>query len=143
MARTISKEFRITVGTAKDRLKVNKANAKQSSVGFEVSLEATNKAKGRAMNLIAFVESKTTLGEARKRAKAGTQSQVYFQVKRSGGKKMIKGAFIANKGRTLFIRTGKARRLSLAATSGKLSRMVMTVIAFLSLASVAQAGHHQ
>ena len=109
MARTISKEFRITVGTAKDRLKVNKANAKQSSVGFEVSLEATNKAKGRAMNLIAFVESKTTLGEARKRAKAGTQSQVYFQVKRSGGKKMIKGAFIANKGRTLFIRTGKAR----------------------------------
>ena len=109
MARTISKEFRITVGTAKDRLKVNKANAKQSSVGFEVSLEATKKGKGRAMNLIAFVESKTTLGEARKRAKAGTQSQVYFQVKRSGGKKMIKGAFIANKGRTLFIRTGKAR----------------------------------
>jgi hypothetical protein len=109
MARTISREFRISVGTAKDRLEVNKANAKQGSLGFEVSLEATRKGKGRAMNLIAFVESKTTFGEARKRAKAGIQSQVFFQVKRSGVKKMIKGAFIANKGRTLFIRTGKDR----------------------------------
>ena len=109
MARTISKEFRISVGSAKDRLSVTRASASSANVGFEVALEATKKGKGRAMNLIAFVESKTTLGEARKRAKAGTQSQVYFQVKRSGGKKMIKGGFIANKGRTLFIRTGKAR----------------------------------
>ena len=109
MARTISQEFRIAVGAAKDRLKVSKANAKQGNLGFEVSLEATRKGKGRALNLIAFVENKTTLGEARKRAKKGTQSQVYFQVKRSGGKKYIKGAFIANKGRTLFIRTGKDR----------------------------------
>ena len=109
MARTISQEFRIAVGAAKDRLKVSKANAKQGNLGFEVSLEATRKGKGRALNLIAFVEKKTTLGEARKRAKKGTQSQVYFQVKRSGGKKYIKGAFIANKGRTLFIRTGKDR----------------------------------
>jgi hypothetical protein len=109
MARTISQEFRIAVGAAKDRLKVSKANAKQGNLGFEVSLEATRKGKGRALNLIAFVENKTTLGEARKRAKKGTQSQVHFQVKRSGGKKYIKGAFIANKGRTLFIRTGKDR----------------------------------
>jgi hypothetical protein len=109
MARTISQEFRIAVGAAKDRLKVSKANAKQGGIGFEVSLEATRKGKGRAMNLIAFVENKTTLGEARKRGKKGTQSQVYFQVKRTGGKKFIRGAFIANKGRTLFIRTGKGR----------------------------------
>ena len=109
MARTISQEFRITVGAAKDRLKVSKASAKKSSIGFEVSLEATKKGKGRAMNLIAFVENKTTFGESRKRAKAGTQSQVFFQVKRSGGKRYIKGGFIGNKGRTLFIRTGKTR----------------------------------
>jgi hypothetical protein len=109
MARTISKEFRISVGSAKDRLSVTKASTKAGNVGFEVALEATRRGKGRAMNLIAFVENKTTLGEARKRAKKGTQSQVYFQVKRSGGKKMIRGAFIANKGRTLFIRTGKTR----------------------------------
>lgn len=109
MARTISQEFRITVGAAKERLKVNKASTKKGSIGFEVSLESTRKGKGRAMNLIAFVEKKTTFGEARKRAKKGTQSQVYFQVKRAGGKQMIRGAFIANKGRTLFIRTGKAR----------------------------------
>ena len=35
--------------------------------------------------------------------------ELRFQVKRSGGKKLIKGAFIGNQGRTVFIREGKQR----------------------------------
>lgn len=124
MARNISQEFRITVGKAKDRLAVYKASAKGGVLRFEATLEATRRGQGRSMNLIAFVENKTTLAQARKRMKAGeggTQTlrnggtiqkalQVRFQVKRSGGAKVITGAFIGNKGRTLFIREGKERK---------------------------------
>lgn len=110
MARQISQEFRITVGKAKDRLAVHRASAKGGVLRFEATLEATRRGQGRSMNLIVFVENKTTLAQARKRAKQGTQSQVHFQVKRAGGKKIIPGAFIGNKGRTLFIREGKERK---------------------------------
>lgn len=109
MARQISKEFRISIGTAKDRLAVRKAVAKGGVLRFEALLEATRRGKGRSLNLIQFVENKVSLSEGRRRAKGGTASQVRFQIKRTGGKKMIKGAFIGNQGRTVFIRQGKSR----------------------------------
>jgi hypothetical protein len=109
MARSISREFNISIGKAKDRLDIQRASAKGGALRFEAVLEATKRGKGRSMNLIAFVESKVTLAEGRRRAKDGTQNQVRFQIKRTGGKKMIKGAFIGNDGRTVFIREGKSR----------------------------------
>jgi hypothetical protein len=69
----------------------------------------------RAMNVIHFLEGKTTLGEAKKRAKAGTLEQLFFKFKKTGGKKNIhkvgekSAPFIGNKGRTVFRRTGKGR----------------------------------
>lgn len=122
MARGISQEFRVSVATAKDRLWIVRAIAK-GELRFEAKLEATRKGQGRSMNLIAFVEKSVTLAQARKRMKAGeggTQTlrhggqvqkalQVRFQVKRTGGQKVIPGAFIANDGRTVFIRAGKGR----------------------------------
>jgi len=123
MASQINKEFRISVGDAKDRLHVNKAMKKDGEFRMEASLSARNKAKGRSMNLIAFVEKVVTFAQARKRIKAGEGGlhtlrrggqvqkalQLRFQIKRSGGKQMIKGTFIANQGRTVFIRKGKTR----------------------------------
>lgn len=123
MARRISGEYRIVVGEAKQRLEVRKASAKGGRLQFEAILEATRKGQGRSMNLIAFVETKVSLAEARRRAKAGEGGkrslrngaqvtkahQVRFQIKRGGGPKVIPGAFIANKGRTVFIREGKSR----------------------------------
>lgn len=107
MARTISKEFRIAVGAAKDRLKVSKASAKGANVRFEVQLEPTRPAKGRGMNLIHFVT------RIPKRTKKGTLGQVQLQIRRQGGRKTIKGAFVATNRKTsgtaLFVRTGKSR----------------------------------
>jgi len=103
MARDISKEFRISVGTAKDRLEVSRASSKGGVYKFEASLQATRKAKGRSMNVIAFV------GALPKRTKKGKMAQIKFQIKRQGGKKTITGAFVGNNGRTIFIREGKAR----------------------------------
>ena len=71
--------------------------------------------KGRAMNVIHFLESKTTLADAKRRGKAGTLQQLFFKFKKSGGKKTIQAEgtksapFIGNKGRTVFRRTGKGR----------------------------------
>jgi hypothetical protein len=107
MARTISQEFRIAVGAAKDRLKVSKASAKGGNVRFEVQLEPTRPAKGRGMNLIHFVT------RIPKRTKKGTLGQVQLQIKRQGGRKTITGAFVATNRKTggtaLFIRTSKSR----------------------------------
>lgn len=123
MARQISKEFRLTVHQAKERLRVSKVATRGRGLKFQVILEATNRGKGRSMNLIAFVEKSVSLAEAKRRAKAGEggmhtlrsggrvmrAQQLRFQIKRTGGKKMLAGAFIGNKGRTVFMRTGNGR----------------------------------
>ena len=111
MARQISQEFRISVGTAKQRLKVYKASARPGTFKFEASLEASQRGKGwRGMNLIAFVtKGKVSKASAKRSGRTDLSGQLQFQIKRGGGKKSIKGAFIANKGRTVFIRTGDER----------------------------------
>ena len=124
MARKISSEFRVSTAQAKYRLDIRKATSKAGAVRFEAVLSASNKNnKGRSMNMIAFAERSITLAQSRKRIKAGEGGaqtlrnggvvtkalQLRFQIKRGGVKKVIKGAFIGNKGRTMFIRTGKGR----------------------------------
>lgn len=108
MARTISKEFRITVRDAKARLVVKRARSKAGSVSFEVSLMASRATKGRGMNLIHFV-----VGGVPKRVKKGRMRQLGLQIKRVGGRKQIKGAFVATNRKTggtaVFIREGKGR----------------------------------
>lgn len=110
MARKISKEFMIDKATAEGRLAVRYASVKGGTLRFQALLEATRRGKGRSMNLIHFIEKKTTLAEAKRRRKAGDLAQLRFQIKRTGGKKMLPGAFIANNGRTVFIRVGKERK---------------------------------
>lgn len=110
MARQISSEFRVSVGTAKERLKVYKASARNGAFRFVATLEATKKGPGRSMNLIAFVtKGKVSKASAKRSGRTDLAGQLQFQIKRAGGRKSIKGAFIANQGRTVFIREGKSR----------------------------------
>lgn len=110
MARQISQEFRVSVGTAKDRLRVYKASARNGAVRFVATLEATKRGNSRSMNLIAFVtKGKVSKASAKRSGRADLAGQLQFQIKRGGGKKAIKGAFVGNAGRTVFIRTGKDR----------------------------------
>jgi hypothetical protein len=110
MARQISQEFRVSVGTAKERLKVYKASARGGAFRFVATLEATKKGPGRSMNLIAFVtRGKVSKASVKRNGRADLAGQMQFQIKRGGGKKAIKGAFVGNLGRTVFIRDGKSR----------------------------------
>lgn len=110
MARRISSEYRITIGKAKERLDVDSASARGGALRFRAVLSATKRGKGRSMNLIAYL-AKVKLGKAaaKRSGNAGLAGQLQFQIKRGGGKKVINGAFVANAGRTVFIRTGEDR----------------------------------
>lgn len=111
MARQISKEFRVTVGQAKERLDVGYARSK-GALRFAAELMATRPGglhgnAYRGMNLIHFVTSLPT------RNKKGKMGQLKFQIKRTGGRKIIPGAFVATNrktgGKAVFIREGKSR----------------------------------
>lgn len=123
MVREIAAEFEVSSAYVRDRLQIKRASAAAQRFVMEVTLAAVAPGNRRAANLIRFAETSITLAQARKRMKAGeggTQTlrsggqvqkalQLRFKIKRSGGKKMIEGAFIANKGRTVFIREGSKR----------------------------------
>ena len=103
MARRISAEYRMTQSVARQRLAITRARRKGGALELTVSLEATRAGKGRSMNLIAF---HTGGGRV---LKSGKRQQLRFKIRRDGGNKQITGAFIGNKGRTVFVRVGKGR----------------------------------
>ena len=108
MTRAITDEFNIKAAEVRGRLRVSKAT--RNVRNWEVVLDPfASSRKGRSLNLIHFLEKKVSLAEGRRRRKAGTISQLQFQIKRVGGKKIIQDAFIGNKGRTVFVREGKQR----------------------------------
>lgn len=97
MNREIRKEFNVTASYVRERLFVRKATLKAGRFRVEAALTASGKFKGRrSANVIAF---------AAKQAKQG----VSVKIKKAGSRKVIKGAFIANQGRTVFVRTGDKR----------------------------------
>lgn len=109
MVRSIAAEFNVTSAYVRQRLRLRRARAKDG-ISIEGGLIGGGRAGAkRSANIIAFVEKKTSLAEARRRRKAGTLNQLFVKVKRGGPAKPIKGAFIGNKGRTVFEREGKSR----------------------------------
>lgn len=118
VVRQITKEFAVPRDYVVRRLRITRAKAGFSSFVLRATLAAGDGGK-RSTNLIRFVERSVTLAEGRRRAKAGTQKQLFFQVKRTGGKKTKPGIFIGNKGRTVFERvegTTMAARAKYAGT---------------------------
>lgn len=112
MVREIAAEFAVPASFVRDRLRVRRASAHARRFVMEATLAGTD-AK-RAANMIHFVEKFVTLSQHRKRIAAGEGArgrplELRFKIKRLGPKKIVKGAFIGNKGRTVFIREGSGR----------------------------------
>lgn len=108
MVRAITSEFMVKAGYVRDRLRIRRAVARGQAT-LEGSLIGGNTGRGRSANIIAFVEKVTSLAAHRKRAKGGTGNQLYVKILRRGPAKPLPGAFIGNKGRTVFQRVGKGR----------------------------------
>lgn len=109
MSQAIRADYNISAAMVKDRLRIARAQ-RRDVVTFQAKLIGNPESGGgkRSMNLVHFLEKNAGV-KAYKRGTGGRLDQLRFKVKRSGGKNTLKGAFIGNKGRTVFIREGKSR----------------------------------
>ena len=91
--------------------------AKAGDLKASITIFGSKSKRGRSANMIRFLAVAQAAGMAiktrgakvtRKDMKA-IGKQLGFMVKKGGGLKQIEGAFIANNGRTVFMRTGKER----------------------------------
>lgn len=119
LARAVTAEFNIKQSEVKNSVAIRRASAKGREVTATISVFGSPTKIGRSMNVVRFMEKSITMAEAKKRAKRGElvtigkHGRMYpilgFKFKKGAGVKHIKGAFIGNKGRTVFVRTGDKR----------------------------------
>ncbi len=119
--RAIRDEYAVRADEVRNAITVREARTKALSATIQIF--GSQSKRGRSMNMVRFVEAMVTLAAARKRMKGGEGGiqtlrnggqiakalELRFKIKKGTGLKMIKGAFLGNKGRTVFIREGKAR----------------------------------
>jgi hypothetical protein len=113
MVRGISAEYRLTQSFVRERLRVKRA-VRSGGSSFTVTASLIGNPSGRSkrsMNLIHFAMAKLTRAEkaAWRKGSGMRNPQIPFQIKRAGGRVTVKGAFVANKGRTVFVREGESR----------------------------------
>lgn len=108
MKQQITGEYNLKSAEVNERLRVIKAGRALNQWLAVLDPFASRK-RSRSLNMIHFLENKTTLAEAKRRKAGGTVNQLHFKIKRVGGKKLVEGAFIGNKGRTVFVRTSGDR----------------------------------
>lgn len=101
MSREIRQDYALSASYVRERLFITRAVFRGGRFAAEATLTGSGSGRGkRAANVIAF---------GARQVKAG----VSVLIRKGQGRKVIRGAFIANKGRTVFRRTG-AKRLPIA-----------------------------
>lgn len=118
MVRNITQAFEIKAGEVRALLVLRPARPGFFGGLLTAELRALQNKRGRGLNLIRFLEKKVTFAEAKRRARAGTLNRLGFRIKRGGGVKRIDGAFIGNKGRTVFRRVPDTTMASRARYAG-------------------------
>ena len=122
MSKEIRKEFVMPANAVGNSLEIIKDGAR-GGYSFAVTLKSRD--MSRSLNAIHFLERYVSFAQAKKRKKAETLSRLFIQIKRGGGKKSLGAAFIGNKGRTVFIRTGEPKRImSKGLSKGKLKEPI-------------------
>lgn len=112
MSRMIRETYNISAALVRERLSVRHATRKGIAT-FSATLvgNPVGGGKKRSMNVIAFLERKVTIAEARRRSKSGTLTELRFKIRKFGGKQTIQGAFILPvPGSPVFRRIGPARK---------------------------------
>ena len=95
MVKEIRTTYAVTASYVRERLRIKRASFKAGQFGISAELIGGD-GKRRAANVIAFGARQTLRG-------------ISIKVRRDKPRAVIKGAFIANKGRTVFRRTGAKR----------------------------------
>lgn len=109
MSELIRADYNISAALVRERLRIRKAQ--RSGIATFTALLIGNPETGgqrRSMNLVHFLEKNAT-AKAFRRGKNLRLDELRFHVRKTGGKQRLPGAFIGNKGRTVFIRTSAGR----------------------------------
>lgn len=115
MRRAITSEYIMKASEVNSRLRLIRARRDKLETVIDPFSSGKNR---RAQNLIRFLAVVQAAGRAHKvRGVRGVnkaqmkqlKKQLGFLIKRSGGLKMLDGAFVGNKGRTVFVRVGNPR----------------------------------
>ncbi len=116
VTRAITERYNIKATDVRNSVSLRNASAAQGRLQATIDIFGSTKKQGRSLNMIHFVERKVSKAQKRKRLKDGTSNQLRFNIIKGGGQKQIlgdaalkNGAFIGNKGRTVFQRVGKSR----------------------------------
>jgi hypothetical protein len=113
--RAIPQEYAVKASEVRSAINLRKASSGKLEAVLDIFGSA--KKRGRSLNLIHFLAAVQAAGKAHavrgKRLKksdmAALDRQLGFLIKKAGGIKKLDGAFVGNKGRTVFRRTGKDR----------------------------------
>lgn len=110
--RAITQRYAIKADQVRNSVFISRASAARGNLQAEIGIFGSPSKRGRSMNMIRFLAAVQAAGKAIKtRGAKGSRKelkalgvQLGFQVLRGGGLKQIPGAFVGNKGRTVFIR---------------------------------------
>lgn len=119
MSRRIRDEFAIKAGDVNPLLAVTPASAKTGRI--VAVLSAFPRRRGRRSRNVMMFDARQAPGKKTKRVRVQVApgawrwlevpvgGGVTVKIRRDGGRQLIRGAFIGNKGRTVFVRTGAGR----------------------------------
>jgi hypothetical protein len=113
--RAIPEEFNVKASEVRNAIDLRRARS--GSLEAVLTIFGSKTKRGRSLNLIHFLAAVQAAGRAikvrgakgKKSELAALQKQLGFLIKKGGGLKKIQGAFVGNKGRTIFIREGRER----------------------------------
>lgn len=113
--RAIPQEYNVKHSEVRNAITLRRAHSGNLQAVIEVF--GSTRKRGRSMNLIHFLAAVQAAGRAvkvrgakgKKADLSALNGQLGFLIKKGGGLKKIDGAFIGNKGRTIFAREGRAR----------------------------------
>lgn len=123
MNRAITAEFAIKASDVRDQIYIDKARFTRAGLKLVATLEAFGRRRGHRSRNVMLFGARQVFGKQTKRVRVNTPKGwrtftvpigggVSVKIKRAGGRKLIKGAFIANKGRTVFMRIpGQGRKI--------------------------------
>lgn len=115
MVRGITAEFAVLSRDVRERLRIRRASFRGGVLGIEAELEAVGR---RSVNVMRFGAKQAATG-------------VSVKIRKGGARKILRGTFIANKGRTVFERvdgtTMRSRSKYAGTKHGQTIRPVQTV----------------
>lgn len=115
--RAVTERYAIKGDEVRNSLSLRRAAARGGRLQATIEVFGSPTRRGRSMNLIRFLAAaqgggaavKTRGSRLSKRDLAQLGRQLGFVIRKGAGPKTIPGAFVGNRGRTVFRRTGKAR----------------------------------